>query len=558
PLAHATLAESVMHPCAPGALLRYSPLFECSPYSTQVESRMTLLITPIMAENLEDLKTRAERAWAGGAEAVEVRIDTYPGDPAQLAEYLKTHGDRTWIVTCRSADEGGHFHGDAMERVSRLVAAARGTDAYVDFELADWRKSSEVRQKVRLASARADGTGHRLILSAHDFSGPPDNLGALVKEMADVGDAAEGKVAYRTRHICDTFDALDWMHERGRVFTVIAMGDDGLWTRVLAKKLGAFATYCALDDESATAPGQVTLDEMFNRYRWSAIDASTRVFGVIGDPVAHSMSPLLFNHWFADAELNAVYLPLRVSGKDDHIRRFLDGCCERPWLDIGGFSVTIPHKTSALRWAGDGADWMARRLGASNTLSFHDRGVKAYNTDCHAAVSSVADALGCSRVNLAGLSVDVLGAGGAARAALYGLPMFGCKVTVYGRSPQKTRRLADEYDAQAAVWDERVHRGGEVLINCTSVGMWPEVDASPMPANSLSGCRLVFDLIYNPLETQLLRDAAEAGCATLNGLDMFVRQAAMQFALWTGRSPDTQHARDMLRREIVSRADPKQ
>ncbi len=511
---------------------------------------MTLLVTSINVENLGELRMLAERAWAGGAEAVEIRIDTFDDAPANLAAYLTAHRDRTWIVTCRSADEGGYFRGDTMQRVSLLVAVARGTDAYVDFELADWRQSNDIREKVRLASAKTDGSGHRLILSAHDFAGMPANLGALIDEMTDVSDAGVCKVAYRADHICDSFEALDLMYEHNHTLCAVATGEDGLWTRVLAKKLGAFMTYCALDADAATAPGQLTLSEMVDRYRWPAIDASTRVFGVIGDPVAHSMSPFLFNRWFADAGINAVYFPLRVGRDGDSMRRFLNGCRERHWLDISGFSVTIPHKTSALDWLGDRADHMSRGIGALNTLSFCGGKTQGFNTDCDAGVSSIGDALGYARNELLDISVDVLGAGGAARALVYGLTMFGCDVTVYGRSVEKTRRTADEFEARPAVWEDRVRRRGDVLINCTSVGMWPDVDVSPMPADSLGDCCLVFDLIYNPAETRLLRDAAAAGAKTLNGLDMFVRQAAMQFELWTSVSPDTRHAGDLIMREI--------
>ncbi|UCC31194.1 MAG: type I 3-dehydroquinate dehydratase [Phycisphaerales bacterium] len=514
---------------------------------------MTLLVTSIAPDSLEELKWRAEQAWAGGTQAVEVRIDTFSGGPEELAAYLRAHNDHTWIVTCRSADEGGHFRGDTMERVSLLMKAARGTDAYVDFELADWRRSSNIRQKVGLASAKTDASGHRLILSAHDFSGVPPNLAELAHEMCNASGAAGGKIAYRAGRICDSFDALDLMHRHGAMLSAVAMGEDGLWTRVLAKKLGGFATYCSLDAASATAPGQITLDEMIHRYRWSEIDSSTRVFGVIGDPVAHSMGPLLFNRWFADAGINAVYLPLHLTGKGDCLQRFLDGCRDRPWLDIGGLSVTIPHKMAALDWLGDRADHMARGIGALNTVSFCAGETGGFNTDCYAGVSSVAGALGVTRGDLVGVSVDLLGTGGAARALLYGLSMCGCKVTVYGRSRDKTHRLGDHFGARPAAWENRTHRTGEVLVNCTNVGMWPDLDVSPMPADSLEGCRLVFDLIYNPLETRLLKDAAAAGTKTLSGLDMFVRQAAMQFMLWTSISPDTRYAPDLITREIERR-----
>jgi len=512
---------------------------------------MTLLVTSILAESFSDLASRAERAWAGGADGVEVRMDAFDGDPGTLAEYLGAHKDRTWIVTCRSAEEGGCFRGDTMERVSRLIAVARGTDAYVDFELADWRRSDNIRQKVGLAAAATDGQSRRLILSSHDFERRPENLDAIVHEMID-GHRAVAKVAYRGAHTVDSFAALDVMREHGSSVIAVCMGEDGLWTRVLAKKFNAFGSFCSLAAEEATAPGQTTLEEMIESYRWKNIDRSTKVYGVLGDPIAHSMSPFLFNQWFADAGINAVYLPMRVGANGDGLARFLDGCVKRPWLNVGGFSVTIPHKFAARQWVGDGADHLSQWIGASNTLVFKDERPTGYNTDCYAAISSMCNALRCDRSDVAGLTVDVLGAGGAARAVVEGLREIGCRVTVYGRTPQRTKSFVEECGVTAAAWEDRINRRGEVLINCTPVGMWPKINGSPMPADSLGGCRLVFDLIYRPLQTQWLQDATAVGCVTQNGLDMFVRQAAMQFELWTGRTPDLQQARDLVTRGLHS------
>jgi 3-dehydroquinate dehydratase/shikimate dehydrogenase len=526
---------------------------------------MTLLVTSIAPARLGELKARAEDAWALGADAVEVRIDTFEDDPAGLAAYLKARDDCTWIVTCRSRAEGGDFAGNLAERVSLLVAAASETNAYVDFELADWRRSRDLQESVRLAAARTDGEGHRLVLSAHDFSvgsaprtvagdGPQNGpYSAIVEELLGEDDATAGKIAYQSNHINDSFDALDLMHQHGGRLAAICMGEDGLWSRVLARKFGAFASYCSLSPDSETAPGQLTLADMMHRYYWGTIDASTRVFGVLGDPVGHSMSPALFNRWFADANVNAVYLPLRVRRADDSLPRFLDACVRRPWLDVGGFSVTLPHKTDALDWVGPGADHLAARIGALNTLVFRDDRALGYNTDCHAAIDSIVHALGCERGDLNGLPADVLGSGGAARAILAGLRNFGCEVTLFGRSPEKSSALAERFDARATPWEQRAGRRGEILINCTSVGMWPSVKESPMPQGSLSGCRLVFDVIYNPLETKLLKQPASAGAVALGGLDMFIRQAAMQFELWTARKPDTRLARELITREIQSR-----
>ncbi len=516
---------------------------------------MTLLVASVLADGLSELIGRAEAAWSRGADAVELRIDTLDAEPEKLAAYLRTHADRTWIVTCRRAEEGGYFRGDTRARVALLIAVARGSGAYVDFELADWNASSNIRQKVRLAAAQKGSPGVRLILSRHDFGDAHGGSIAAPAPLEDAGDGVVVKGAYQAADAYDSFAALDAMHRHGDAVSAICMGEAGLWTRVLAKKFNAFASYAALTAEEATAPAQLTLDEMIGRYRWRDIDPSTSVYGVLGDPVAHSMSPFLFNRWFTELGMNAVYVPLLVRRGGGGVSRFLDGCMARSWLDLRGLSVTIPHKTAALEWVGQGADSLARWIGAANTLSFIDDTPAAYNTDCYAALSAIAGALGCRRTELVGRSVDVLGAGGSARALVEGLYELGCNVTIYGRSADKARRFAEEFSCAARSWEERADRHGDILINCTPIGMWPATEESPVPPEAPPGCDLVFDLIYRPLETTLLRAAAAAGCKTLNGVDMFVRQAAMQLELWTSQSPDVASARDALTQDL-RRADP--
>lgn len=506
---------------------------------------MTLLTVSIPLDRLQDLDPCVQSAWSQGAEAIELRIDSLQGNPSELATYLQNHSDHTWIVTCRSESEGGQFQGSVEDRIAFLLTATRDTKVMIDFEWVDWPRHSEHFQPMA-----SDHSPLKIILSSHDFKSLPDNLNECVDAMITEKNIQGCKVAYQANDICDSFCAIDLMHQHGSHVSAIAMGEDGLWSRILAKKFNAFATYCALDTDRTTAPGQITLHDMIHRYRWSDINQATKVYGVIGDPIAHSMSPLLFNRWFNQANINAVYMPLHVASTGGCIHRFLDGCRERRWLDVGGFSVTLPHKSAVLEWVGESADCMANWIGALNTIVIQDGQVKGYNTDCYAAISSLTGALDCDRSDLSGMKIDVLGAGGSARAILHGLREFGCEVTLFGRSQDKTKRVAEECECAAAGWDQRTNSKGEILINCTPVGLWPDFQNSPMPAEALSGYKLVFDLIYHPLETRLLRDARAAGAIALNGVDMFVRQAAMQFELWTGQQPDTQLAAQWIAEEI--------
>lgn len=515
---------------------------------------MTLLVASVVVHDLEELGRAAQRAWASGADAVELRIDSFNGFGADLAAYLRAYllanRDRMWIVTCRSREEGGSSSDSPARRLSRLIDATSGTDAYIDFEWSCWRRRDDDLSAPQAKLLTPAGGDHRLILSVHDLCGLPNDLAGLASSMAAADGAAVVKIAYQSRDASDCFAALDLVRNVQAPVIAIHMGEEGILSRVLAGKLGAFATFCSLRGDSATASGQLTINEMVNRYRFREIDGDTRVFGVIGDPVAQSMSPVLFNHWFAEHGVNAVYLPLRVRAEERTLERFLDACLKRPWLGASGFSVTMPHKKTALKWLSGYADDRATRIGAVNTLILGDDSVRGVNTDCPAAMASMLQALGRSREDMKDIPVDVLGAGGAARAVVAGLTELGCRVRIFGRNREKTRELSEAFGATSMAWEDRKNRAGEVLVNATSVGMYPDVDRSPMPPGSLDGYRLVFDLIYNPIETALIKEAKSAGATALAGLDMFVRQAALQFELWTGIEPDIPAATKLVAAEI--------
>ncbi|MFQ5414268.1 MAG: type I 3-dehydroquinate dehydratase [Phycisphaerae bacterium] len=505
---------------------------------------MTWLVTSIPVRNLDHLPRHADAAWSAGTDAVELRIDPFEGEPDALAAFVAAHRNRRLIVTCRGPEEGGAFTGTIADRAALLSAVATAGPAYIDVEATAWATSSDIRDAVRSAIAGAGRVG--LILSAHSFDHAPPDVTAIVRDITAVQDSTVAKVAYVASDAADNFPALDTLHNAATPTTASCMGDAGIVSRVLAKKLGGFATYVALTPDAATAPGQITLDTIKQLYRWDTIDAATRVFGVIGDPVAHSMGPHLFHRWFAQTGINAVYLPLLVRANGDGLTRWLTGCIKRPWLDVGGFSVTMPHKQAAAALVGSGVDRAATNIGAVNTIVLRDGRLLGYNTDARAAAQSIAAALGCTAPELDGVTVDVLGTGGAARAVVSGLCDAGAQVTVYGRSPDRTAAVADACACTPAAWHDRAASTADVLVNCTSIGMSPDTDATPMPTADL-GCRaLVFDVVYNPMETKLLTDARLAGAATLSGVDMFVRQAAMQFELWTRHAADVESGRAVV------------
>ncbi|MBN1490912.1 MAG: shikimate dehydrogenase [Phycisphaerae bacterium] len=517
---------------------------------------MTLLIAPITASTAEQLTADLERACQLGADIVELRLDYMPDlNPAALAAVGNT---LPLLITPRRKEEGGASDATDAERCDRLVEFAPQA-ALCDTELATWETAAAVRHRIAEARAAVRGMdGQKLILSAHDFEKRPADFWRIVGRMNEIDACDVAKIVFQARHISETFEVFDLMHENAKPVIAIAMGEAGLITRILAKKFGAFATFASLEAGKESAPGQITLDAMKLLYRWDAMRPDTTVYGVIGNPVGHSMSPAIHNAAFSECDINGAYVPLLIEPTYEHFEDFLREALARPWFDLRGCSVTIPHKDNALRFTcecGGYVEPLAGRIGAVNTLTFEDGRILAHNTDYAGAMDALTDTLGCQRGDLHGNEVAVLGAGGAARGVVAGLRDSGCKVTIYNRTPERATRLAEEFGCTAAPLAERVRPGTQIVVNTTSLGMHPNVDDTPLPADRLQTDMTVFDTVYNPIETRLLREARALGCRTVDGVAMFVHQAAAQFERWTGQSAP--HA--LMRQVVLARltgADP--
>ena len=298
------------------------------------------------------------------------------------------------------------------------------------------------------------------------------------------------------------------------------MGDVALPTRFLALRDRGSFMYAPV--ENATAPGQISLDAMKNLYRVDKLNRQTRVYGVIGDPVGHSLSPQMQNAGFQARRVNAVYLPFLVHDLKDFVNAI------EP-LGIRGFSVTIPHKESILKYL-DGCDPLAEAIGAVNTVVVRGGGkLYGYNTDYVGVLRALE-----SRIPLGNSRVLILGAGGAARAVAFALVRAGASVCISSRRPEKAKSLAKAAGAQAIARKDLRHEFFDAIVNATPVGMHPHVDQSPLEARELN-CRLVFDTIYNPRQTKLLKLAARRGIETVSGVDMFVAQGTAQWEIWTGQ-----------------------
>ncbi len=493
----------------------------------------TRLICPLTAPTVEEMRADMIAAVAEGATMVECRLDylTPPPDDKQLA-YLLNDAPCPVLATCRTNRQAGRFTGEETHRLAILASASK----FNSVEIID----------VEIDVPADDRPAGNLLLSHHDFERCPNNLFDIAREM-DASNAAVNKTAFAVASPAEALRAFDVLRASRKPTLALAMGEPGVLTRILAKKFGAWGTFASLCSGKESAPGQVNLADMKHLYRWDAVNAETKVFGVIGCPIAHSMSPAIHNAAFTATGYDGVYVPLRIEPSAEPFHAFLDGVRKRPWLDLRGLSVTIPHKENALAYIGaKNCDELAVRIGAVNTITFDADGqLHGDNTDYAGAIDALCNAMGISREQLAGRVVAVLGAGGVSRAIVAALRHYGATVTIYNRTVARAEELAEEFGATAASIEQADHTEAEIIINGTALGMSPKIETCPLTKIPPS-VNVVFDTVYNPLETRLLQLAKQASCLTVTGLDMFVNQAVAQFERWTNLPAPRTVMRDVV------------
>ena len=463
----------------------------------------TRLCVTVMAPTMEALRTRRDQI--SSAELVELRLDAL--DRPEVRGAIEGRAGPV-IVTCRASWEGGAYRGAEDDRLRLLEEALDAGAEYVDVE---WKA---------LSPAFAGGRHRdRIVVSMHDFSGIPDDLADRVAAMRATG-AGIVKVAVMAHRLTDTLTLLDRVRPTASPTVAIAMGEAGLATRVLAARFGSIWTYAA--DATPVAPGQTGAERLRDEFRLAALGPGTLLYGVVGRPVSHSLSPSMHNAAFAALGLDAVYLPLAAADFED-FRTFAEA------LDLRGASVTAPFKLAAFELAGT-VDADGRRAQAINTLRWRDGQWEGRNTDAAGFMVPLA-----SRGTLAGRRATVLGAGGAARSVAMALQQAGAHVTIAARCQAQAEEAAARSGASVSPWPPA--RGTwDLLVNATPIGTSPAVTDSPLAASALDG-RVVYDLVYNPPRTRLLAEAAARGCEVIGGLDMLVAQAIAQFTWWTGAAP---------------------
>ncbi len=535
---------------------------------------MTKIAVPIAAENLDQAKKQVKAALAAGAEMLELRTDYLANLSAGLVKNLIAEAKSAAgqivpvIVTCRDKQQGGARGYPLRLRVDVLAGALKAGAEFIDFEYENFRF---MEGQERITTTLSQVSRGRLILSAHNFETKFTNISKLYRDILIVFPAAIPKLVYTANHINDCFDGLDLLHQTSGERIIFCMGEAGLVSRIIAKKLGCLFTFASIDEKTATAPGQLTVEQLKKLYRFDSINSETEVFGVIADPVGHSLSPAIHNACFAEKGMNKLYLPLLIGGGQKEFDLFLNAALTRKWLGFRGFSVTIPHKENAIRYvrAKQGfIEPLAEKIGAVNTIVIKgDERIAGYNTDYAAALDSITSALKIDRVDLKEMTVAVIGAGGVARAIVAGLSDAGARIKIYNRTIQRAERLAADFDCEFAGLDELKDLDAKLVINCTSIGMKKTEDRgqktedgrqdteyrrqetgdkTPIPEEYLKKDMAVFDTVYNPAETLLLKQAKQKRLKRIDGLSMFINQAMAQFKLFTGQDADPELMRKTI------------
>jgi 3-dehydroquinate dehydratase / shikimate dehydrogenase len=474
----------------------------------------------VAAEDAASMLRQLARALKS-TRTVELRLDWLADDReiarflARLAVSAKTRHRATLIATCRRREAGGRYRGTIAKQLVHLAEALRAGCEWYDLEIESASRCPSELLDVLLGEGRQ-------ITSAHFFRAASGNwkrvLAELWRTRPDVV-----KIAAQCETLSGARRVLGLGRGRRNVIAV-PMGEVALPMRILALREGSALGYAPV--EHATAPGQISLEEMQSLYRADRISRRTQVYGVIGNPIGHSLSPQLQNAGFQARRIDAVYVPFLVRD----LRDFIGAIGPQR---IKGFSVTLPHKRAILRHLDD-CDGLAASIGAVNTVTVRAGGkLHGYNTDYVGVLRALE-----RRVPLRGSRVLIFGAGGVARAIAFALSSAGASVCVCARRPAQAIALARAAGAEAIARRHLRTEFFDAIVNATPVGMHPAIDRSPVEARELN-CRLVFDTIYRPRVTKLMQLAARRGIETVSGVEMFVAQGTAQWEIWTGkRAPE--------------------
>lgn len=481
-----------------------------------------MICAALKPETNEQAVAEMAEARRAGADLCELRLD-YLREP-DLPRLLGSK-PLPVVATVRPVWEGGRYEGDEVSRMGLLEDACLHGADYVDVEFRAYKDFNRRQAK--------------LILSYHDFEKTPGDLEALAGKMK-VMEPFLVKIACQARGTADLLRLARLQKGLGVPGAVIAMGEFGAPLRILYSRYGGWLTYASVRAGAETAAGQATVEDLVRLYRVKTVDDETAVYGVIGDPVAHSKSPMVFNEVFQQLGVNARYVRIRVD--DASLLRELVET-----LELRGLSVTIPHKQAALA-AADAKDELSAGIGAANTLTAKDGRIEAWNTDVLAAMEAVKEAaVRTWSHGVYGMRALVLGAGGVARAIAWGLKREAARVTIANRTFERGKALAEELGVECVRWENLVEARAQIVVNGTAVGMAPADGESPVAADFFRKDMVAMDTVYTPRRTRFLREAESRGAATIDGVDMFLRQANHQCRRFLGRPIPTELIKEFER-----------
>ena len=496
-----------------------------------MKSNSARICVPVCVQRASELGSAIERADEV-ADIVEVRLDYLDNGEHEAAfQFLRDHLNRErtpMVLTFRPAEEGGQASIDYEARRGLWTTLNKlSNSAWMDLEL-------DLVQGFDAGKASIDWS--RVICSHHDFRAVPPDLDQIYEQMAATP-ARILKIAVQADDATDClpiFRLLERAQREGREMIAIAMGQAGIMTRILGPSRGSFLTYGAFDDESATAPGQLTATALRELYRIDKVNEQTEIVGLIGNPVGHSLSAHIHNTAFAAAAVNAVYIPFQVADATQFLRRMAHPLSRELDWKLHGLSVTAPHKSAVMSQL-DWIDAPAKEIGAVNTILVTEGELHGYNTDAAGFIRPLRRLFG----SLDGARCAVIGAGGAARAALWALRKEGAHVVLFARNPDKAKPVAEAFGGEYQPLGNGSFHEFDMVINATPLGTQGELEHhTPATAEQLRGVRLAYDLVYNPTVTRFLHEARAADCEMLGGIAMLVAQAIEQFKLWTGKEPD--------------------
>lgn len=500
----------------------------------------------VCAKTAVELVGQIKRA-EDSAEVIEIRFDCLDKTEFEkiyqkIISFKKTYRGKI-LAAFRPAEQGGKSDVNLDERI--------------DF----WRSFSSFETSIEWADLELDLETARLgnlpfekiIRSFHDFSGVPENLDEIYQKSANGEEIS--KIAVQADDVADSipiWKLLEKATSENKQIIPIAMGEAGKWTRILGLAHGAFMTYAALDAGKETAPGQVSARDLIEVYRAKELNAETGIYGILGGNTSVSMSPYIHNAAFKFHDLNAVFVPLQVSDLDEFITRMVKPETREVELNFKGFSVTIPHKQSIIKHL-DFIDDTAKSIGAVNTVKIAGGKLHGFNTDAKGFIEPLLNSYG----DLQNAKVAILGAGGAARACVYALKNSGADVTIFARNLEKAQNLAEDFQVELEELPTTDNRQPttefndfDILVNATPLGMRGKAeDETPARGERFERVKLVYDLIYVPFETRLMKEADRFNVPKIGGLAMLIAQAAEQQKIWTGKdAPVREMSRAALRR----------